>query len=189
MPKAASLQRILSNETVAKLRRIASSSALTLNALLLGTLASFVHELCSQQRFSIAQSYLGRQMDQLRTLGSFSGSAPMVFSFEGAPSLRATCRHVLEETQRMMATKFLGAATGATVHYELNDLRPMRIPSAGDTVQSHAIPGLMILVVEYADGFLLLVFYNVGKYHEAGVQTFLAEWMHTLDNFSLEALG
>jgi len=88
-----------------------------------------------------------------------------------------------------MALKFISQAPDSTVHYELNDLRPMQLASAaGDTVQSQAIPGLMVLVVEYADGFLLLLFYDAGKYDDAGAEAFLSEWMRMLDELRVDSL-
>ena len=112
-------QRSLDEATMANLRRVAASNGLTLNAIVLGTLASLLHRLCGRQAFAIAQTYLGRRIEQLRDVGSFSSSAPMVFSFEGAPPLRSTCRHVLEETQRMMARDVIPPGPNSTVHYEL----------------------------------------------------------------------
>eukprot|EP00966_Prymnesium_polylepis_P220745 5105878-Prymnesium_polylepis.1 len=155
-PASGSFQHIISTETVAALRGVALANGLTLNALVLGTLASFLHRRCRQPRFAIAQSYLGRQLDQMGTVGSFSSSAPLVFSFEDDPPLRSTCRHVLEETQRMMAVKVIGDSPAVDVRYELNDLRPMKIPTANG-VQGQGVPGFFVVAVEYADGLLLLV--------------------------------
>jgi hypothetical protein len=64
--------RRIANDCIVQAKNMATSNGLTLNALLLGSLASLLHAHSRQICFSIAQTYLGRRHDQLAAVGSFS---------------------------------------------------------------------------------------------------------------------
>ena len=186
MAVAANYQCHVSDTTIRRLRQLASAQGFTLNAVLCGALAHYLHTLTGLQRFAVAQTYLGRQLDQLRAVGSFSSSAPLVFDFEDVPSLNSTCRHVLEETQRVMSLKIIPPCGPCTVNYELNDLRPMTMPpiapSDDESSATQLSPGFFVMLVnEYMDGFVLNVVCDTGHFDGQGVRCFMAEWIRMLD--------
>eukprot|EP00316_Scyphosphaera_apsteinii_P006188 CAMPEP_0119324132 /NCGR_PEP_ID=MMETSP1333-20130426/62400_1 /TAXON_ID=418940 /ORGANISM="Scyphosphaera apsteinii, Strain RCC1455" /LENGTH=87 /DNA_ID=CAMNT_0007331751 /DNA_START=241 /DNA_END=504 /DNA_ORIENTATION=+ len=85
-----------------------------------------------------------------------------------------------------MALKVIGTEQDCSVRYELNDLRPMCVPStAANIMNSPAIPNLFFVIVEYLDGFLVLVLFDVGKYHEDGVQAFTSTWIDELEKIEV----
>ena len=185
--------RPLSESTLDALRRVAAAGGLTLNAVLLGRLAALVRERSGHDEFAIAQTYLGRQLDELRRVGSYSAHVPMVFHFGDDPSLHAVCRHVLAETQAVMARPVIVPGPASTLHYELNDLRPMRLPADGAVTaqptrlvpNARAEPGVIfLLLIQYADGFVVDTWFDVGHFDERGVESFIAEWIRALDETS-----
>jgi acyl transferase domain-containing protein len=184
-PRTGIFQRGLPAALIERLRRRAAAAGLTLNSVLLASLAELVHMQSGAARFAVSQTYLGRRLDQLREVGTFSCAAPMAFDFGAAPSLRETCRHVLAETQSMMQRKVIVARQDLTVRYELNDLRPKPMPTAvGGRLEgsSFVVPGALILLVnEYADGFVINTFCDLGVYDAAGVEAFVAKWVAALE--------
>ena len=76
-----------------------------------------------------------------------------------------------------------------SVHYELNDLRPMPMPlTANGTHDGRLGSGqltsrgvLIILLIEYADGFAMMLSVDTAKYEEAGVEAFMSEWIERLN--------
>ena len=79
----------------------------------------------------------------------------------------------------MMAVKDIPDSPNVTVRYELNDLRPMNMPTASG-VQSQGVPNFFVVATEYADGLLMLVLFDAGKYFEAGVEAFVIDWINRL---------
>ena len=81
----------------------------------------------------------------------------------------------------MMARKVLPTPPEPVVQWELNDLRPMRIPKAADVMRSDVIPNFFVVVTEYLDGFLVLVLFDAGKYREEAVAELLDDWLDVLE--------
>ena len=79
----------VAHETMAAAQASASQRGVTLNSFLLGTLAWLLHDASEQRCFAISQTYLGRTMDELRAVGSYSVGVPMVFDFTEEASLDA----------------------------------------------------------------------------------------------------
>ena len=126
-----SIFRLVSTDDMARVTENATSHGLTLNALLLGSLAWLMHQHSQQSEFAIAQTYVGRRLDQLEAVGSYSTCLPMAFSFERDTSLQETCARVLRETLAVLKN---GVAAGGSMAppsfaYELNDVRPIPQPT------------------------------------------------------------
>ena len=131
-------------------------------------------------------------MSQFAPTGGEGNEQTISFSFDDGQTLFSTCQHVLDETQRMMALKVIvGQRAESTLQFELNDLRPMRLPvgqpASGQYSGLHVVPSFFVVVVEYADGFLILVLFNSGKYDDNGVAHFVTDWVEQLDES--EVLG
>ena len=60
------------NDMIAFATELATGNGLTLNALLLGSLATLLHRHSHSSRFAIGQTYVGRRSDQFEAVGSFS---------------------------------------------------------------------------------------------------------------------
>jgi 3-oxoacyl-(acyl-carrier-protein) synthase/acyl carrier protein len=167
------LERMLDVETEAQ------RQGLTLNALLLGSLAWRMHECSGQQQFAIGQTYLARGMHELQTVGSFSTCTPLLFDFTTSVSLRATCEHVLRETQRVMSQDTIIQGTqDIMVLWELNDLRPIPRPTS-QTRRVHIplkIVDLFVVVNQYIDGFEAVVTYQAGRFDDDALEDFVSAW-------------
>uniref|UniRef100_A0A7S4NGH8 Condensation domain-containing protein n=2 Tax=Prymnesium polylepis TaxID=72548 RepID=A0A7S4NGH8_9EUKA len=167
--------------TVATATRIATSRGLTLNALLLGTLAAATYKHSQQPDFTIGQTYLGRGLDQLQLVGSFSAARPMWFSFGAQWSLHRVCQHVLTETMRSMRLR--GNVTCGmprpSLAYELNDVRPIPRPAEIDApiAAQVKLSDIFVTVNQYDDGYLVVAAYDKAKHDGLGVKAFLADWM------------
>ena len=87
------VRRTISPLTIKTLNQIAASRDMTLNSILLGTLATQLRARSGQDIFAINQTYLGRRPDQMRAVGSYSGFVAMEFTFDdkttGRPSSKA----------------------------------------------------------------------------------------------------
>ena len=177
------------DDVMARATELATSRGLTLNALLLGSLASLLHKHSQSSRFAIQHTYLGRRADQLEAVGSFSTWVPMVFSFEGDPSLLHTCRHALRETLAVLKSVAVvgGAAAGTEVPsfaYELNDMRPMprpaSMPELADVEGRSGgvkLSDVFFIVNQYVDGYSVLVPYDAGMYERDAIEALVMEWM------------
>jgi hypothetical protein len=162
----------------------AARNRVPLNALLLGTLATLLHARSGQDTFAVSQTYLGRRLDQLQAVGSFSTGVPMVFNFADEPSLLQTCQHVMEETVAvlkagMSASGICYEQDAVGVCYELNDARS--IPRVRSTTARHPVKvklvDLFFIVNEHSDGYVVLVWYDAGVYTSECVLELMAEWM------------
>jgi len=170
----------LREEEIAGARATASRMGVTLNALFLGELAIALFERCGQQRFAIAQTYLGRRADELGAVGSFSTTRPLVFDWTGTPSERAVCQQVMKETQRVMALDAIEQSTQpVTIGWELNDVRPMTRPAE---VRQEAVPFVMasvqiyFMVNQYADGYDVHVVFGEGRFDSRLLHAFVDVW-------------
>jgi hypothetical protein len=163
----------------------------TLNAFLLGTLAWLLHAASAQQCFAISQTYLGRTMEELHAVGSYSSTAPMVFDFSEEPSLDMVCRHIQQETQRILALDVIVQSTQLpTVAYELNDIRPMDRPAeVKGQLSSFTLVDLFFTVNQFSDGYAVAVLYDESKMDGAGVNGCVEEWMGIWGQQVEEALG
>jgi hypothetical protein len=182
-------QRILSPSTVEMLTLTATSCGVTLNSILLGTLATYLRGCCSQNRFAIKQTYLGRRPDQLNAVGSYSQGVDMEFAFDDESSLLATCHHVFAETMKNMA--LMNKAEAATnlytnVCYELNDMRPIPLSSSVPDMEV-VLCDLFFVVDEYVDGCAAIVMYDVNKFEHADAELFLDGWLEGLKGAALES--
>ena len=169
----------VAHETMAAAQASATQRGVTLNSFLLGTLAWVLHDALEQRCFAISQTYLGRTMDELRAVGSYSVSVPMVFDFAEEPSLDAVCRHVQGETQRVLALDVIVQSTQMlTVAYELNDVRPIERPEEVKCQQlSFTLVDVFFLVNQYSDGYTAMVLYDEGKCDAAWVDGRVERWM------------
>ena len=170
----------ISEQTIFAAQQSAQSMGITLNAFLFGTLAWRLFECSGQHHFAVGQTYLGRRLDELHVVGSFSTGVPLVFDFSGKPSLRDTCEHVLRETQRAMGNEFLvQRQLNLTVCYELNDVRPIPRPAEQRREKTSVLlVGLFFLVNQHSNGFSAMVLYDVGKYDAEGVERLVEDWIH-----------
>jgi hypothetical protein len=168
--------------TITKFRKIAASRGVTLNSILLGTLATHFSNYSGQDTFAIEQTYLGRRSDQLNAVGSFSDSVAVQFTFDDKSSLWSTCRHVFKQT--MLTMRSMAASEGAVpsstacsnVRYELNDMRPQARPKVAHKNTADISCDLFFLVNEYVDGFATMVVYDVSKFELADVELLLDGW-------------
>lgn len=155
----------------------ATRMCITLNALLLGSLAWLLHQCLSQRHVAIWQTYLGRSANEMQLVGSYSISTLMVFPED--LNLEATCRHVQAETQRLLALDGIMQSTQVpTVAYELNDLRPMEQPSeAYRQPQAVLLLDLFFFVNQYTDGYSVVVAYDENKHDHLGVDALVKHWI------------
>ena len=177
-------QRIIGSQTINTLNCVATSSGITLNSLLLGTLSLHLRACSGQDHFAINQTYLGRRPGQLQAVGSYSGQVLMEFHFGEESSLLSTCQHVFTETMRHMAAPDIAIATAtliSNVSYELNDLRPMTQPSSAPGPLNVVLCDLFFLVNQYADGFTAMLLYDISKYQHAYVEQVLDGWLQELE--------
>jgi hypothetical protein len=179
-----SAQRIIGPQTIDTLNRVATSSGITLNSLLLGTLSMHLRACSGQDHFAINQTYLGRRPGQLQAVGSYSGHVPMEFHFGDESSLLSTCQHVFAETMRHMAAPDIAIATAkleSNISYELNDVRPMTQPSSAPGTLNVVLGDLFFLLNQYADGFTAVLSYDLSKYQHTFVEQLLDGWLQELE--------
>lgn len=177
------VRRFMSPLLIGTLNRIAAHHNMTLNSILLGTLATHLRARSGQDRFAINQTYLGRRPDQLCAVGSYSGSVPMEFVFDDKTSPLSVCQHAFTETMRNMAASDRAVATAtleANVSYELNDVRPLPRPSALPRCKV-VLSDLFFAVTEYVDGFDAVVMYDVSKFDNPEAELLLDDWLLTLE--------
>ena len=169
----------VAHDVMATAHAVATDMGITLNSFLLGTLAWVLHDVHEQRRFAISQTYLGRTAEELRAVGSYSVSVPMVFDFSGEPSLQAVCRHVQRETPRILALDVIVQTTQIpTVAYELNDVRPIkRLAETKRRPTSIVLSDLFFLVNQHSDGYNVMVLYDEGKCDVAWVDGQVERWM------------
>ena len=186
-----SVQRNLDQHAITKFNHLATRHKVTLNSILLGTLAMHLHALSGQDHFAINQTYLGRRPDQLRAVGSYSTFVAMEFSFDGDSCLASTCEHVFKETMRNMAAAphklAMLTSSLANVSYELNDVRPIPRPSSSPQPDNRPMApmgvvlcDLFFLVNEHIDGFTAVVAYDVSKFEHAYAEVLLDGWLQML---------
>ena len=159
----------------------ASRMGVSLNAFFFGTLAHQLHEYAGQARFAVLQSFYGRSLEELHAVCSFSSFHPMLFDLSDAPGLASLCKHVMRETQRVMALEvILPSRQPCTLAWELNDLRPLkRSPEEKRRALPYVLVDLFFMVNQYTDGFDVYVAYNAGKYEAAPLEAFIERWMAT----------
>jgi len=189
----------VAHETMAAAQASATQRGVTLNSFLLGTLAWVLHDALEQRCFAISQTYLGRTMDELRAVGSYSVTQPMVFDFAEEPSLDAECRLVQGETQRILALDVIVQSTQMpTAGYELNDLRPIERPAEVTCQPSTITPVDVFVVNQHSDGYTAMVFYEDGKcdaaWGDGRVEQWMRLWHESMWNFdslktTAEAVG
>ena len=169
----------IAQETITREQAFAASIGVTLNALFLAKLALMIHKVSMQQQFTISQTYLGRRMDEMLAVGSYSVGVPLEFNFSDKPDLRAVCHHVHRETQRMLAIDALvQSAQPVMVAYELNEARPLhRPPETRQLPSSFAVADLFFTINQYSDGFTAMVLYDQGKYDAMGIDACVAQWI------------
>jgi len=169
----------ISEQTISAAQQSARRMGITLNAFLFGTLAWRIFECSGQHHFAVGQTFLGRRLDELQAVGSFSTILPFVFDFAGDPSLRDTCQQVHCDTQRVMSNEFLVQREPIpTVCYELNDLRPLPWPAEERQAESSThLADLFFLVNQYAQGFAVVASYDAGKYDADCVESLVLDWV------------
>ena len=186
------VRRTISPLTIKTLNQIAVGRGMTLNSILLGTLATQLRARSGQDHFAINQTYLGRRPDQMRAVGSYSGSVAMEFTFDDESSLLSTCQHVFTETMRNMAASDRAVANAthiSNVSYELNDVRPILRPTSLGRSKV-VLCDLFFLVNEYVDGFDAMLSYDMSKFEEADAELLLEDWLLVIGNCSSRsALG
>jgi len=173
------LTRHVADETIAAAEALASRQGLTLNALLMGSLAFLLHELSGRGEFAIMQNYLGRGLDQLHTVGSFSTGVPVLFSFAttGA-SLRSTCKHVLSETlAQMNRGDVVGVGQVPSMAYELNDARPIPRPAETTRPGGVKLTDIFFYVNQFSDGYAVMISYDRGMYDVSSMDSLVTKWM------------
>jgi hypothetical protein len=176
-----SVTQYVSKDVMTRATAKATSNSLTLNALLLGSLASILHKHSHQSQFAIAQTYLARRPDQLQAVGSYSKFVPMAFSFETQTSLLDTCSHVLRETLEVLKEGASGATSASpSFAYELNDVRPIPRPTLQQLATSNGfdlVKDIFFVVSQYADGYVLTCMHDTGVYSSTVVEVLVEEWM------------
>ena len=178
------LRSTVSPCTMRTLDRIAARRNVTLNSILLGTLATQLRAHSGQDQFAINQTYLGRRPDQMRAVGSYSGFVAMEFTLDDGSSLLSTCQHAFTETMRNMAASDRAVANAAllsNVAYELNDVRPIPRPSLSHFSSKFVLCDLFFLVNEFVDGFTAEITYDVSKFEDAYAETLLKDWLLVLE--------
>jgi hypothetical protein len=176
------IRRPLCESVVSGLRRLAAKHKLTLNAIFLGALAALLHEMSGQTEFAIMQTYLGRTLGQLGTVGSYSTLSPMAFSFKDKPHLLAVCKSVLVETQRMLLIEpLLQSGQCTTVGWELNDVRPVPRPVLldieGRAASNFKTCDLFFMVNEYSDGLDAVLLFDSSVYERGSAEEMVSAWM------------
>ena len=180
------LERTVSAATIAKLNLLANSNGITLNAILLGWLATHLSVVSGQRKFAISQTYLGREPDQLQAIGSFSVSVPLEFDFAQKLSVSSplvTSQHVFKETMENMASPerlFAGSSLISNIGYELNDVRPKARPQV-PPLQGVILCDMFFLMNQYTDGFVANVAYSTGKFSREDVEALLDGWLKLLE--------
>ena len=169
----------VAHDVITMAHAAATDMGVTLNSFLLGTLAWVLHDVHEQRRFAISQTYIGRTPEELRAVGSYSVSVPMVFDFSEEPSLQAVCRHVQRETPQILALDVIVQSTQVpTVAYELNDARPIKRPAETKRrPTSIVLYDLFFIVNQHSDGYAALVLYDEGKCDAAWVDGCVERWM------------
>ena len=167
------------DEAVSAAQASATQMGVTLNSFLLATLAWVLHDVSEQPCFAISQTYLGRTMEELRAVGSYSVTVPMVFDFSEPITLDRVCRHAQGEMLRSLALDVIVQSTQlTTVAYELNDVRPIERPvEAKRRPSSFALVDLFFLVNQYSDGYGMMVLYDEGKFDAEWVNERVEQWM------------
>jgi hypothetical protein len=176
------IRRAISPVTVGKLNRIAARHDITLNSILLGTLATQLWARSGQDQFAINQTYLGRRPDQLRAVGSYSHGVAMEFTFNDKTSLRDVCQSVFAETLRNMAApdRVANATLESNISYELNDVRHLPRPSSLPNTPV-VLVDLFFVVCEYLDGLDAILSYDVSKFEDSDAELLLEDWMLALE--------
>lgn len=170
-----------------KLEQIAAHMGVTLNSVLLGTLATHLRRRSHCDQFAINLTYVGRRPDQLCMVGSYSGGVAMEFRFDDvSSSLLTTCRHVFTETMKNLEAPdkaVVNARLFSNVGYELNDLRPLRRPSSSLPPPDlpYVLCDLFFMVNEYVDGSNAMVIYDMGKIEHTYAESQLLEWLLLLE--------
>ena len=171
------------NETITTLERVAASCGLTLSALFLGTLAWMLHKRSAMSDFSIAQVYLGRALNEMGAVGTYSTGMPMHFSFGEGRTLLAACKHALAETVQAMVSITKGLVgpmlERPSLLYELTDLRPLSQPGL-DHPPPEVVEEMTVQINRWADGWVLCVVYDTGKYKSESIEAFFHEWIDGL---------
>jgi hypothetical protein len=173
------VRRAIRPLTIEMLNRFAASCNVTLNSVLLGTLATQLRTRSGQDQLVINQTYLGRRPDQLRAVGSYSRAVAMEFTFDDESSLVPTCQYVFAETMRTMVApvrELANATLFSNVSYELNDLRPLPRPSSYQHFNV-VLCDLFFHVNQYADGLDAVVLYDVSKFEDADAKLILEYWL------------
>ena len=172
------IRRTIDPLTMETLKQIAARRDMTLNSILLGTLATQLRAHSGQDHFAINQTYLGRRPDQMRAVGSYSGAVAMEFTFDDESSLLSTCQHVFTETMRNMVASDRAVANAtqfSNVCYELNDVRPVPRPSSLPRLKV-VLCDLFFIVNEYIDGFDAVLAYDMSKFEETDAALLLEDW-------------
>jgi len=178
--------RSLPVQVYTTLQRQAIRSGLTANSVLLGTLATCLHELTGDTQFAISQTYAGRQTADMNIVGSFSVPAPILFSFP-AKGLASTCRHAIQATQRSLGLGvndliLEACKTTCNILYEFNDCRPSNL---GHSNPLPVIADFFFTVCLYKDALTVEVLFDDDLYMGVQVESLLAKWVEVWMEFSL----
>jgi hypothetical protein len=172
----------VSEETMATAQDSATRMGVTLSSFLLGTLAWCLWRYSAQPRFAVNQTYLGRQLQELDAVGSFSVGIPMVFDFSDAPHLDAICRHAQNETLRVLAMQTIQHSAQRTqIVYEMNDASSQPRPEeeskgrpAGGLREMSVV--LFFLVNKYSDGYNTNLLFD-SRLDEQAAEALMLQWM------------
>jgi hypothetical protein len=184
----------LPNQFYSRLESVAAENNLTTNALVLGKLATLIYQESGQPEFAVRQTFLGRSHNQLETVGSFSTQAPIFFSFMDAPDLKATCSHVLQQTQQIMSLEDMIIPSAANdlctercnICYENNDMTQVSLAEIGlqtpgtATELPFCICDLFFMITRCSDRVAITAIYRLGIYEETQLREFLSQWISLL---------
>ena len=174
--RSASSSWHVADVTIVAAQSSARRLSVTLNAFLLGTLAWTLRSVSGQQHFAIWQTYLGRGMEELHTVGSFSTTVPMTFDICDGVGLDAV--RAITYKQRRARKVFVQTAQRATVAYELNDLRPLPRPvEQKQKAIKVSLVDLFFIVNQFADGYDAVLLYDASKYDVSGAEVCMKSWM------------
>jgi len=167
------------HRAVAMAQTFAAGCGLTLNALLLGTLGLLLHEHSGSSHILLATTFLGRGLDEMDRVGSFSRVALLHLAFDDERTIRQVCQHMLQVTVDQMAHAHAPEDVRLpAVAYELNDVRPLpRSPEVRGRIDHVKLADIFFIVNHLRQGYSILVIYDVSMYHWESVGLLVTEWM------------
>jgi hypothetical protein len=172
----------ISEQTVLAARRCAQKMGVTLNAFVVGTLATCLFQASKQQHFAVGQTSLGRRPEELHVVGCYTTIVPLVFDFSRDPSQQDTCEHVQRETQRVLYDDCTvhndPQARNLTSCYELTDMRPIPRPAEQKRQPTpNLLAGLFFAVGQHPEGWAAMVVYDAAKYDADYLERLMDTWI------------